>query len=334
MARFLLRGGLFVFAFSFFAAVSLFSGPDSTVYDWQDIRQVKGGFTQCKITEDGDDSGMSPDTTAYFDKDGRLVKFQVGAGVKLFTYDASGRFIEIRDGSVDENDKFNLDTKTVYTYGGKGIGELTKISLLDPKGELIYEEKVTSAGGNLKVERLTPEGSVYGADTYDKNFKLIESFRYTTDSVAMGQKEKQIESVTKISYDKNGNMSEKIVEFVTPPYEMTAKKYTQKFTYKVDANGNKTAESSVITPDEKNGIWFSLNRPAYKVVYSTGTSDTAIKKDNSSATQVVGKKVQVLWNGQWFAAEIREQKGDQYFIHYTDYDDRWDEWVTTDRIKF
>lgn len=46
----------------------------------------------------------------------------------------------------------------------------------------------------------------------------------------------------------------------------------------------------------------------------------------------VGDKVQVEWNGRSYPAEIKETKNGFHYIHYTGYDDSWNEWVMYDRI--
>jgi hypothetical protein len=47
----------------------------------------------------------------------------------------------------------------------------------------------------------------------------------------------------------------------------------------------------------------------------------------------VGSKVEVEWQGQWWAAEVVQTKDGRYFIHYTGWDNSWDEWVGNDRIR-
>jgi hypothetical protein len=44
-------------------------------------------------------------------------------------------------------------------------------------------------------------------------------------------------------------------------------------------------------------------------------------------------QVQVEWQGTWWAAEVVKTNGDRYFIHYTGWDNSWDEWVGPDRIR-
>jgi hypothetical protein len=45
-----------------------------------------------------------------------------------------------------------------------------------------------------------------------------------------------------------------------------------------------------------------------------------------------GSDVQVTWNGNPFPAIIKETMNGFHLIHYTGYDNSWDEWVTYDRI--
>lgn len=45
-----------------------------------------------------------------------------------------------------------------------------------------------------------------------------------------------------------------------------------------------------------------------------------------------GMNVQVEWNGKNYPAFIKETKAGFHYIHYTGYDDSWNEWVMYDRI--
>lgn len=50
-------------------------------------------------------------------------------------------------------------------------------------------------------------------------------------------------------------------------------------------------------------------------------------------TYAVGEKIEVLWSGTWYAAEVLEVKGGQYKIHYADWASTFDEWVKPDRMR-
>jgi hypothetical protein len=44
-------------------------------------------------------------------------------------------------------------------------------------------------------------------------------------------------------------------------------------------------------------------------------------------------QAEVEWQGTWWAAEVVKTNGDRYYIHYTGWDNSWDEWVGPDRIR-
>ena len=44
-------------------------------------------------------------------------------------------------------------------------------------------------------------------------------------------------------------------------------------------------------------------------------------------------QAEVEWHGTWWAAEVVKTNGDRYYIHYTGWDNSWDEWVGPDRIR-
>lgn len=45
------------------------------------------------------------------------------------------------------------------------------------------------------------------------------------------------------------------------------------------------------------------------------------------------RAVEVLWGGDYYAAEILETRGKLYRIHYTDWGSEWDEWVERNRVR-
>jgi hypothetical protein len=44
-------------------------------------------------------------------------------------------------------------------------------------------------------------------------------------------------------------------------------------------------------------------------------------------------QAEVEWHGTWWAAEVVNTNGGRYYIHYTGWDNSWDEWVGPDRIR-
>jgi hypothetical protein len=47
----------------------------------------------------------------------------------------------------------------------------------------------------------------------------------------------------------------------------------------------------------------------------------------------VGQRVEVAYEGKWYKAKIIDSRGKQSKVHYVDYDNSWDEWVTAERIR-
>lgn len=62
------------------------------------------------------------------------------------------------------------------------------------------------------------------------------------------------------------------------------------------------------------------------------TVPVSITKPIEFAEYPEGLNVQVEWKGTNYPATIKETKTGFHFIHYTGYDNSWDEWVTYDRI--
>jgi hypothetical protein len=46
-----------------------------------------------------------------------------------------------------------------------------------------------------------------------------------------------------------------------------------------------------------------------------------------------GQKIEVEWNSNWYQAEIIRREDIFHLIRYDDYDETWNEWVASDRIR-
>jgi YD repeat-containing protein len=326
-----------LFACLFLCHFVFAGGPDIPEFNWEDAKIIKGGPMECTISIMGEEAGMMQPSKASYDAKGRLVKYTQPWETMDFSYDSASRLVEIKRTGKEENGADIPYGKTVYTYDAKG--KLKKIGNFDPEGgEYLAEEGITyDKNGNIKIERLTPEGSVMGIDTYNKDMDLIESMRYTGPSVAMGEKKKDIESQTIITYDKNRNVISRVRNNITPMYEGAPKKITQQIKYTFDKNGNKLTMKTTLTPKDAAGPYGFLALPPYQFTYGSGTGktqDTKPKEDKTTGKDKVGAKVQVEYNDAWYPATVLKQENGKYYIHYDDYDDSWDEWVTEERIKF
>lgn len=104
--------------------------------------------------------------------------------------------------------------------------------------------------------------------------------------------------------------------------------------------GNKSVEYIYVQQDTKfeaarvmnysgNNVTGELYHYSDKIMVTVPVSKT---KPIAFADYPVGKNVQVEWNGKTYPAAIKEAKNGFHYIHYTGYDNSWDEWVTYDRI--
>lgn len=80
------------------------------------------------------------------------------------------------------------------------------------------------------------------------------------------------------------------------------------------------------------------NRNWRTLVCIAATTVIVVITSNSQAfgqaqTYTVGEKVEVLWSGTWYAAEVIEARAGQYKIHYVDWASTFDEWVKPDRMR-
>ncbi len=46
-----------------------------------------------------------------------------------------------------------------------------------------------------------------------------------------------------------------------------------------------------------------------------------------------GDRVEVEWNGSWYAAVLLAPRGSEWLVHYEGYEESWDEVVGDDRIR-
>lgn len=68
---------------------------------------------------------------------------------------------------------------------------------------------------------------------------------------------------------------------------------------------------------------------------TTSRDETQTEPDESEPDMLfaVGSLVEVEWNGTWYLARIMEAGADRYFITYIGYDESWNEWAESDRVR-
>jgi len=63
------------------------------------------------------------------------------------------------------------------------------------------------------------------------------------------------------------------------------------------------------------------------------TSDVVISKVAGLAQGGVGRRVEVLSNGEWFRALVKDREGDRFLVHYYGYPSIKDDWVERSEIR-
>jgi hypothetical protein len=63
------------------------------------------------------------------------------------------------------------------------------------------------------------------------------------------------------------------------------------------------------------------------------TVDANETRPYAPTTYAPGTRVSVRWNDAWYPATVREQRLGVHFVHYDDYAETWDEWVSIDRVR-
>jgi hypothetical protein len=61
--------------------------------------------------------------------------------------------------------------------------------------------------------------------------------------------------------------------------------------------------------------------------------DASETRPYAPTTYASGTRVSVQWNDDWYPATIREARLGVHRVHYDDYADVWDEWVSIDRVR-
>jgi YD repeat-containing protein len=336
---------MMICALFLFAMQAVFAGgPDGPMFEWSTVRTVKGGMKQCTMSSKDEIMGTST-ATATYDEKGRIVSFDGTYGEKYqFVYDRNGRLSELQKGSGNESGGFEPYQKDVYTYDGEG--KLMKVESTGNDGTPMGSR---SAFGHdrqgYKLETVNYEGQVYGYELYSKDGLLLEKIVYDSNP-ATGQIDKaKTASKTAYTYDKNGNRVTRVTNNLVSYGPGEPKKMTLTSVYKVDGNGNKTSETNKLKLEPAGANYYEPYFASITYTYgktaktqasvdtntaTTTTTTTTVKDDKS----LVNKKVQVEYNGAYYTATILKVENGKYYIHYDDYDESWDEWVTGERVKF
>lgn len=74
--------------------------------------------------------------------------------------------------------------------------------------------------------------------------------------------------------------------------------------------------------------WVGPNRIRISGKSASGSSPATV-----AGVYTAGQNVKILWGNKWWNGKILKKKGKKYYISYDGYSSRWNEWVTTSRLR-
>lgn len=101
----------------------------------------------------------------------------------------------------------------------------------------------------------------------------------------------------------------------------------------VDADGNKQVDLQEIANYTAWEMAFIEGQKSMFVGGKGFPGKTNVATVEKTVKPRVGQRIEVSWQGKWYKAKIIDVSGQQAKIHYTNYDNAWDEWVGPDRIR-
>ncbi|HKC62836.1 MAG TPA: caspase family protein [Pyrinomonadaceae bacterium] len=102
---------------------------------------------------------------------------------------------------------------------------------------------------------------------------------------------------------------------------------------KLDRNRDGEIELSEVARYEKSRMWSKEEQvPVFKTTGDFSPEMILADVATKPGTRL-SERVEVEWEGQWYAATILEVRGEKYRIHYLGYGSEWDEWVDDSRLR-
>lgn len=204
-------------------------------------------------------------------------------------------------------------------------------------GALIDEGKKIGATGKLVITFTSSSSSNISTGNWTFTQTLIDCFNGLTQAdrngdgkITIGEtKEELFDAMKYREKQLSGAYFNNISE--SAPFSLVQGKTSttpNKVEYIYIQTNNKFESARVKNYSGVN-VTGELYRYSDKILVTVPVSKT---KPISFAEYPAGMNVEVKWNGQNYPAKIKEAKGGFHYIHYTGYDDSWNEWVMYDRI--
>lgn len=84
-------------------------------------------------------------------------------------------------------------------------------------------------------------------------------------------------------------------------------------------------------PKQYESCWSNCNETYCDSTNGASTTNNQAIPAASSFSK--NENIKVEWHGSWYPATIEKVDNGKFFIHYTGYENSWDEWVTPARMK-
>jgi hypothetical protein len=101
----------------------------------------------------------------------------------------------------------------------------------------------------------------------------------------------------------------------------------------VDLNGDEIIELDELAHYTELELAFIEGQKSMFTAAKKFTPRASLAAVEDSVDPRVGQRIEVYTDGKWYKAKTIDVDGDQLEVHYVNFDDSWDEWVESDRIR-
>jgi hypothetical protein len=101
----------------------------------------------------------------------------------------------------------------------------------------------------------------------------------------------------------------------------------------VDLNGDEVIELDELARYTELELAFIEGQKSMFMAAERFPRAAVLAEVDGEAKPRVGLRIEVKYEGKWYKAKTIDVDGDQVEVHYTNFDDSWDEWVGPDRVR-
>jgi hypothetical protein len=240
----------------------------------------------------------------------------------------------------------NYDYKSGNGFAASSVSQLINASFKGKEvwlladccysGTLMEEAKKISSTGKSVVTFTSSSSSNISTGNWTFSQTMIDCFnglavgdRNADGKITLGEVKSELFDAMKFREKQlSGTVFYNISESSQFNFTMQKSPAPKKVEYIYVQQNQKFEPARVISYSGTN-VTGELYRYSDKVSVTVPVSKT---KEIGFAEYAVGTKVQVEWEKKKYPAEIKETRNGFHYIHYTGFDDSWNEWVMYDRI--